>query len=373
MSDKTGIGSYLERASEAISNGEDPRDAILGDGTSAQQPSDWRTSEDRTSRPTDKDAVEEFLDSAGIDSNTESESVEADEKPSPKKTDDVQSHLEEVLVKDARGRKKKLQINYEDKEAIKKQALLAHGARKWQHERDTAKKQYEDINPKYQELQAQFGKLEDAYASGGVQGLVDLLDGDGAHDKYQQSLIERHETRKNASAEELARMDEREQSNKQSSAFEKLQQEMQELREQTEQSKNDAAFDAVSALVTPAFDKFRFDGKLGDSVQEHRLDTMLWNEVSENLAAAEEAGTPITREAARREFRKVSSDIRKMITVQGERKAKKTIAKKKEEATAHAQKRVINGVQSNRSADALRAAVKGGDIGGILSNFWSGK
>ena len=373
MSDKNGFSSYLERASEAISKGEDPRDAILGDGTSAQ-PADWRTSEDRTSKPTDKDAVEEYLDSQDGSENTENESEEVTEELSPNESkSDAQSQLEEVLVKDARGRKKKLQIDYQDKEAIKKQALLAHGARKWQNERDTAKKQLNDISPKYQELQSQFGKLEEAYASGGVQALVDLLDGEGAHDKYQKSLIDRYENRKTASVEELAQMDAQEHSNKQSSAFEKLQQEMQELREQTAQSKDEAAFDAMTALVTPSFDKFRFDGKLGDSVQEHRLDTMLWNEVSENLATMEDSGTTVTREMARREFRKVSSDLRKMITVQGERKAKKTIAKKKQEATTHAQKRVINGVTSNRSADALKAAVKSGNIEGLLANFWNRK
>jgi len=378
-----GTKGYIERAAEALAAGQDPREAILGEGstTSAGAPADWRTQEDKNPDSSHESAMDAFFsnqpeptDQAASDESTEEQVSEpTDQVDAEQEVQTSESDVEELTVKDSKGRRRKLKLDYSNRDALKKNALMAHGARKWQAERDSFKKQVEDITPKYQELQSNFEKLESAYQSGGLKGLVELLDGEGAYDQHIQSVISRHETRRNATPEELSQMDAQEAAQARDSEYEKLRKEMEELRTQAEQSKEQSELNELSSVVNPAFDKFRFDGKLGDPVQEHRLDTMLWREVTDNLDSMGEKGVELSREVVRKEFRKVSNEIRKMISVQGEKKAKKVVAKKKQEATEHAQKRVINGVQSNRSADALRAAVKGGNIGGILSNFWSGK
>lgn len=364
MSDLTGNAA---KALEAFKAGQDVNEAVGMEPAGGSHVSE-------ESQPLDTDSTMETLGLSGQESepstSSESDDVELESQPSEETTSTTD--VEEVFVTDHNGRKK-VKIDYGDRDKIKKMFQFAHGARKWQVAKDKAEKELTQLRESVKSdatAKENFQALETAYEQRGLEGLVDLLEGrEGAYQTHFQKEIQKHEYRQSASPEELELMDSKEREASRLKEFEQLRRENEEFRSKVEKDKEQAEFHAMESKVHPAFDKYRFAGKLGDVNDEHLFDEMLWNSSLKRLEPYEEKGVAITPNLVDKAFRQTSMAIRKRINVQANKEVKKAVNKKKREATTATQTRVMKGIKSSSEADEAKSMIRGNDLTGLLKNW----
>ncbi len=276
---------------------------------------------------------------------------------------------ETITVTDDKGRRK-LEIDYQDKESIKKAHIQAAGMRKFQAERDQALQSRKQLESQFGEIKSNMDILEKVYREGGVEGLVDLLEGKrGAYRSQVQKQIDRHEFMKKASPEEVEALTAREQSEKQGRELDRIRKENEEFRKQMTDERETSEMRSLESQVNPVFDKYRFSDKLGNPDDEHMFDEMLWNTALKRLNPYEEKGHTITPELIDQEFRNVAMSIRKRIGLQAEKKASRVIEQKKQEATENVQAKVMSGYKSSGNAQEARALIQNGNLTGLLKNW----
>lgn len=366
----SGLSDNAKAALDAIKSGQEINmDEISSSGS---------TMPHEESEPTDTQP----LDFLGINTNNESDASE--DQPSVNESDTQEeanlessdepgsSDIEEVFVTDHKGRRK-VKIDYSDRDKIKKMYQYAHGARKWQAAKDQAEKRLASLESQmteFKEAKENFTALENAYESNGIAGLVDLLEGrQGAYQDFLSKEFDKREARLNATPEELELMNAREREAQFQRELDQMRKENEEFRSQTKQEKEQAEVRSMEAKIYPAFDKYRFSGKLGDATDEHLFDEMLWHTALKELSPYEEQGLDITPEMVERTFRKKAMAIRKRINVQANKEVKKSIKKKKEAATHATQSKVMSGMTPSSDAQEVRDLVKGNNISGIFNNW----
>jgi hypothetical protein len=280
------------------------------------------------------------------------------------------SGKETITVSDDKGRRK-VEIDWNNRDELKRQLQLAYGARKWQAERDQARQEAQQLKSRTDELKSNWDALEGAFQKGGVEGVIDLLEGrQGAYQNWLKKQIDRHEFLRDATPEERAALESREKADKSARELEKIRKENEEFRKQMVQEKEQAELKSLESRVHPVFDKYRFADKLGDSNDEHMFDEMLWNSALKRLEPYEEQGLAITPELIEREFRNVAIAIRKRIGLQAEKKAAKVVEQRKQEATENVQAKVRSGYKSeNVSAKEARDLIEGRNLTGLLKNW----
>lgn len=280
------------------------------------------------------------------------------------------SEKETITISDEKGRRK-VEIDWNNREELKRQLQLAHGARKWQAERDQARQEAQQLKSKTEELSSNWNALETAFQKGGVEGVIDLLEGrQGAYNSWLKKQIDRHEFLRDATPEERAALEAREKADKSSRELERIRKENEEFRKQMVQEKEQAELKSLESRVHPVFDKYRFADKLGDANDEHMFDEMLWNSALKRLEPYEEQGLTITPDLIEREFRNVAIAIRKRIGLQAEKKAAKVVEQRKQEATENVQAKVRSGYKSEGgAAKEARDLIEGRNLTGLLKNW----
>ena len=279
------------------------------------------------------------------------------------------SDKEILAVKDENGQIRKVEIDYSNREAVKKAVLLANGARKWQAERDKAIASAKQLESEYSQLKKDFSALDEAFQKG-PEHLFDLLNGrQGAFKEYIQKQQERAEFLKHASPEEVKALEAQERAEVQARELEKLRKEQEEFKKQVMNEKEQAEERALESKIHPVFDKYRFADKLGDAQDELLFDKMLWSTALERLEQYENQNVAITPELIDREFRNVAGSIRKRINVQAEKKAGKVVEQKKREATENVQAKVMSGYKTGGSAQEARDLINKGDLTSLLKGW----
>lgn len=306
---------------------------------------------------TPKDSVEQPGD-------TPAESTQEAAKPST-------SQKEIITVTDETGKRRKVEVDWSNKEKIKKDLALSYGARKWQAERDQAIQREKAQSSKLSEVQTNWNQLESAFSTGGIEGLVDLLEGrKGAY----QASVEKHAERKKflaeASPAEIKALQEREQAELDRRANEQLRAENERFKQEITKERETAELRSLESRVHPAFHKYRFADKLGDADDEHMFDEMLWNTTLKRLEPYEEQGLDISPELVEKEFANVSSAIRRRINLQSNKKAAAAVVQKKQEATENVQAKVMSGYRTGGAAKEAQDLINSGNTKGILKN-WS--
>ena len=287
-------------------------------------------------------------------------------EPTAKST--VSSGKESIVVTDDKG-KRKIEVDFNNKDQLKKYVQMAHGARKWQAERDQAVAKAKDVETRYSDLRSNWDTLEQAYQSSGVEGLIDLLEGrQGAFSEWEKSRIDRHEMLKKASPaeKELFASQERELSRQRE--IEKMRKENEEFRSKISQEREQAELRSLESNVHPAFDRYRFADKLGDSDTEQMFDEMLWTSALKRLEPYEEKGL-LTADIIEKEFKSVSVALRKRINVQADKKAAKVVEQKKREATENVQAAVSSGYRSTPVAKEAEDLIKTGNLGALFKGW----
>lgn len=343
---------------EAITN---PSEGVELSNDSSEEGS---SSSERTES---SDSLSSLLDNPGSNLKDSSKEQPLD---SAKSEEQKISDKEVITVTDETG-KKKIEIDYGDREAIKKAHSLAHGSRKWQAQAAQAMQREKAQTERADKLQNSFNALQEAFDSQGVAGVIDLLEGrHGAHKDYIQKQLERERFLERASPEEKELLQARERELERDRELTKIKKSYEELNERIANEKREAEFLAFqSSAFNPVFDKYRFDGKLGDEEAEHELDDLLFNASLSRLKPYEDKGIPLTRDLVEREIKKVADRLNSQINKQSDKKAAKVIEQKKREATENVQAKVLSGYKSEGIREEAANKIKNGDMSGILKNW----
>ena len=149
----------------------------------------------------------------------------------------------------------------------------------------------------------------------------------------------------------------------------KLQRQFDELRTKVEKDTTTSEVKNRESTVHPAFDKFRFDGKLGNEDQELMLDEMMWKRATAKFDEYEGQGIALTPQIVEREFKKMQVTLSSMIKEKAEAKATESLEKRKVAATENAQKKVRSGFTRSKEEDEAHAALATGDMRSFFGNI----
>ena len=316
----------------------------------------------------------ESLDSESSDdeaaSNMASEDSSESDLPSDasgSKQDSSNGDIEFVSIKSPEGRKK-LKIDYSDKKAIKNAFIKAAGMRKFQAERDEARKLHSATSKEYEALKGDFDKLEQAFQEEGVRGVVELL---GGADAWASAVDEENINREymaNLSAEEKYRLEMQKKDEQYQKQLSQERQQRESFQQQIEQERETAELRSLESKLHPAFDRYRFAGKLGDAETENLYDEAVWTKAKQRLAEYPDE-VELTQAIIDKEFRTVAGQFKKHIKMQTEKQLKKTVDNKKAQTTKRAQLAAKKGLSGDTTQKKILKSLKEGNLGDALSFF----
>jgi hypothetical protein len=312
-------------------------------------------------------------DLLGTESDSTPEDQSATSEPASSKAKQSVPAKETITVTDDQGRRRKIEIDYNDRAAVKKAHEMMHGARKWQAERDQARSEVAKEKAAKAELQSNWQAMEQAFQKSGVAGVIDLLEGkEGAYKTWEQKAVQRARFLEDASPEQIQALQSQERAEQDRRELARIRKENEDFKKEMLETKDQADLSNLSSKITPVFDKYRFADKLGDATDEHMFDDMLWNTAMKRLEPYEaEYGdaNKIPHEILEREFRAVAQAVRKRIGMQAEKKAAKVVAQKKQEATENVQTAVKSGYKTGGIAQEAKGLIDSRDLTGLLKNW----
>jgi len=359
------VPNPVNAAIEALKSGKNVEAAVYGESSNSSAP----ISADDSSADSVLEGASEGSESA-VDSPSALDNV----TDSAEVTSQAAADIEDVIITDDSGRKK-ITVDWKDREKLKKYVQMAAGMRKYQVERDKATAELSDIKPKYNDLAQSWQAVEDAFSSGGIRGLINLLAGaDDAYERHLQSEFQRLKTREAATPSELERMDLEERLTTERREREKLARQVEENLKRAQEKEEVSSMKALESLVHPAFDKHRFAGKLGDEVIEAQLDQAVWDQALKRLEQYPE-NFELSPSVVEKEFREVSNAFRKIINKQAEQKTQKVIASKKVAAQEAAAAKAMKGYSPKTApaAEKFKSDMKSGNLVSALTDFMTGK
>jgi hypothetical protein len=367
------VPNPVDAALSALKGGNDVSAAVYG-----EQSSDGAGETIDASDVSSAEAIGDLMDgveSGDTEDTTGSESLSAmDEVTDNSEEAATSSDIEDVIVSDDSGRKK-VKVDWNDREKLKKYVQMAAGMRKFQAERDRLNRELSDIQPKYKDLADSWQAIEEAFSSGGVRGLINLLGGSNdAYEKHIESEFSRLKARESASPSELERMDLEERLTNERREREKLARQVEDNLKKAQEKEETASMKALESIVHPAFDKHRFAGKLGDEIVEARLDQAVWDQALKRLEDYPD-DISLTPSIVEKEFKEVANSFRKIINKQAEQKAQKVVTNKKVAAQEAAAAKAMNGYKpkTSQASEKFKSDIRGGNLVSALSDLMAGK
>lgn len=333
------------------------------------EPSGMSPSDILDSFNSDDETGDESSDNISPESEESATSLPSEDKPpqySPKTGD-----IEEVMVKGPEGRKQKLKINYSDRNAVKQAFIKAAGMRKFQAERDSALKAHQDLNKEYDGLKSDFAKIEKAFEEHGARGVVELLGGETAWQKAVDDELKHRDYVNNLTAEEKYQLELENRDKKYQKQLEAERLKREEFQKQIEEKENQSYLRELESKLYPAFDRYRFAGKLGDPATENLYDEAIWGKVKERLAEYPDT-IELNQAVVDKEFRTVANMFRKHIKAQTEKQVKKTVENKKFETMRRAQVAAKKGLGSNTKQRQILESLKQGNLSSALELWKQG-
>jgi len=305
-----------------------------------QEPQE-HTEDDDTSPSDAEESPDESEESA------ESEESEGSEEPQKKA---ASKDTEEIEITDDQGRRK-ITIDYTNRDSIKRAYQQAAGARKLYAKYQDLKTKFNETSSAVNSLKEKsdlFDKLDSLYTEGGYRAVVEKITG-----KSFGEIVREYQ----AEQERIARMSpedrlryEREQlaaQNKQ--VIQQLQKEKEEALATLRAEKEAAAVERMQGIFDTVFDKYRFTGQVQDKALAFRLDKLLFNHVKSELADLEESGIALTQPVIDRVMKEAAEALSFTIEKKANAKATKHIAQAKKQATKAAQTAILRSEKQIRS------------------------
>lgn len=359
------------KALEAFKSGQNVAAAVYGTNGASGSP------EDVSHGLSEDDVVvreEAILDPETTDDSSPLAPPVQAEGSKDKKTPSSSGNKKKLAVDKGKAQ---IEIDYDDREKIDDAFLKAHGFRKAFAERDQVQKKYVDLESRYKELDtkhsevsANFGRLEEAFQSKGIEGVIDLLERrEGAYKDHVRRAVEKAKYLESASPEEVKALEAQEQALLKDRELARIRKEHEDFIRKVETEREQAETRALESRVHPSFEKHRFKGRLGDATDEHMFDEMLWNTAMKRLEPYEAKGIEITSEMVDKEFGSVAAVLRKRIAVQADKATSRAISKKKQDATESAQAKVMSGYRNDSVKDEASALINSGNLSKLLGNW----
>lgn len=318
--------------------------------------------------------ADESEDADVSDADAESESDDSEEKPDADDTSDV----EEVEITDEHGRRR-VRVDFSNREYRKKLVQQAAGARKLMRvEIPKLRKELESVRADLTSKgdDAEIGRsLSDAWDKGGMAGLVAALTkGKQTWDEvFEAERLHRDELRK--LSPDARRAYDAEQAAKQavatkSEAEKKLEAKLADF--EAREAANERA--TLQGYMDAPFSKHRFAGKLGDEAREHRLDSMMWNQVRADVAALDD-DVPVTAQLVGRLFSEHAAALRQTIQAEVRKETRDVLDTKRQAAKETAQSRMrASDSKSTSDEKKLAASMRTGDfVSGVAAFLSRGK
>lgn len=321
------------------------------------------------------DSVDESNEPETASKGSDTEKTPGDGSTAPAATKSTQTsktpdpNKEVITITDDQG-KRKLEIDYSDRAAIRKAHELAALARKTQAERDRERTERTALTEKYTSVNRVVEALEKAFSEKGELGVIDLIAGKpGASADFVRKQVERAKFLEKASPEDVQRLEEKERLEYVERELVKQRRENEDREKRIVEERETAELRSTEATVHPVFEKYRFDGKLGSEDDEAMFDEMLWNTALKRLKPFEDQGVAMTKELVEREFRTVASSLRKRINVQAEKRAAAVVNQKKQEATENAQASTVGAYKRGGATAEANDMLNKGDFAGFFRSF----
>jgi len=279
---------------------------------------------------------------------------------------------EKILIRAPDGKKQEIEVDWNDKEKLKKYIHAAAGMRQFQHERDRVKQEMKALQEKHKDVESSWNTVQKTYSEKGLKGLVNLLTGrEDGYDLYLKQEFEKIQRKQEASPEELRQMDLEERLEQEQKERQKLQREVEESLNKTKQEKEEAKAYELQSKINPAFDRVRFSGKLGDVEAENELDGALWDKALKRLQAYPD-DVELTPNIIEKEFRTVAATFRKVINGQADKKTEQVIQQKKQNAATSAAAVASQGYKPAPAKEAMMKSMRSGNMADALRQFLSG-
>lgn len=309
-------------------------DELFGNSEEVQETSEVQEVQEEDSSPT---PASEDVSSA---SDVEDEAIQ-DEQP-------VNPDIEVISVTDHKG-KREVEIDFSDREKIKKLIPMAYGMRKFQHERDEATSWRKNVEPEYMELKESWSSLEKAFKEGGEEGLINFLAQD---ENAWNKRIEREKRKWSASPSELEQIRREEEDFKKHQQYEAAQRELEEFKASVQKEKQANEVASLQDTFTRSFESNSFTGKLGDPVAEEEMNQALWTRTKAQLEELYGDQDTIPAEAVRKQFKEVAEKFQRVINIQADKKVTKATANRK--AAARVKASAMSVAPSSRKEAAAR-------------------
>ena len=295
----------------------------------------------------DSREVEEDAPSSPQEAATQETDKKAEADGKPTEENKASTDKEDIFISDDKGRRK-ITVDYSDRAKIKKAFELAAGMRKFQTERDQLKTSASELTKKVDVYKTRFEALEKAWNEpDGINAVIKLLS-DGKKDltSIVQERQQRANRRAKADPAELAAMDFEEQLVKEKAERLQLAQKFEELQGNVNKTAAETEVKRRESMVHPVFDKYSFEGKLGNDDDEYMLNEMMWTRAGRKLDEYETSGVPLSKELVEKEFKAQHVAISRVIKKQAEEKAASAVNKQRDNATQSAQTRVSQSMNS---------------------------
>jgi len=239
---------------------------------------------------------------------------------------------EYIFVSDDTGRKK-LKVDYSDREGIKTAYKLAAGYTKMKSARDRMLVEGRETGKEMENLRGFQKTLNETYTQDGIAGIYNKVrteDMPSWEDLIVQEAV-RIQQYKAASPEAQRAMDDSKELQKLKVAQQEWVKQQESLKTQAEEAREAAELEKFEAMIVPGFEKHRFT-EIADAGKAERMDARLWREAKEEFKRLEDAGEVVTQAVAVKVFKDIADDIRSLIQGQATQQATDVVEKKKKAA-----------------------------------------
>lgn len=325
------------------------------DSPSADSSQEGENGADEVSRQ-DSD-VEKILNGEAKPGEETEETPETEAKPASSKESNV-----EVVEVDG----KKYKVDFSDKEQVRKYARMAARMSKFQSERDQSKSQLAETQKQLTEYKSIMDQLQ-PHADDPAALLKIFSGGKIDLDKLVTQRIERERLMAEATPEERAQIELKEQLTKERQETARLKEMMNtHLKTATEKEKA-AEMTGWKSKTEPVFHALSFDGKLGNAKVEAMLNGTLWREGITRLMDYPESHQ-LTHADIVKEFKAVRTALDTVAKTQAAAATKKISTDRKVKAKESAQLAAARGNSFSSLDQEVATKIRNGDLKSILAN-----
>jgi len=306
----------------------------------------------------------------------EGDPVVPDEVPETPPAEEPQSEepaqklpdTQSFFIKDpVTGVREKHTVDWTKREDILKEISKARGLLpKLQSQRDQFKTKLEDVEPKYQKLQADLSQMTEAYKAEGAIGILKFL----AEDEDELSamldgIYEERNASLNATAEELRERELAKLRKQQEDEQSRMKAELEDLRTRASKEEEARKLQQEEAEMQRVGSKWEF--KLADSTLQEELNDMLWDRATAQMDRLAAQGVEITAAVKEAQFRLAKQSLSKFANAGAKQTGKKAVETAKSRAASQITAQVSGA--SDAQIDEAKLKEAAGASGGFSAFF----